>query len=406
MRVSIRGWGAMSSRNSGRAKAFLTAIIVVLIMGFAPVVPAFASAPSISSFTPAIGGPGTTVTITGSGFAAESLTVRVQGVALAQESIELVSDTSVKVKVPAGEGEISFTIETVSGSAVSSGVFTYAPTIDSISPSSGPLAGGIEVAIVGTNFLDVSAVSFGGVPATRVTVVSPSLIRAIAPSRLAGATSISVTAKGGSVNRPSAYTYVRLSPTVTSLSPTTGGVSGGVSVVIRGTNFIAVSGAGAVRFGEINATSYVVNSATQITAVAPPGAAGLVSVSVVAADGSATLMGAFTYRENASDQGARETIFFSTNRSEIRPLQFDAIQRLMALSSGREGIRISLSATTHKSSPKSLGKSRTNSVRALLELVGFGKANVSYSLFHKRTSSGSASTKKNNRVLVSISWTR
>jgi hypothetical protein len=396
----------MSSRNSGRAKAFLTAIIVVLIMGFAPVVPAFASAPSISSFTPAIGGPGTTVTITGSGFAAESLTVRVQGVALAQESIELVSDTSVKVKVPAGEGEISFTIETVSGSAVSSGVFTYAPTIDSISPSSGPLAGGIEVAIVGTNFLDVSAVSFGGVPATRVTVVSPSLIRAIAPSRLAGATSISVTAKGGSVNRPSAYTYVRLSPTVTSLSPTTGGVSGGVSVVIRGTNFIAVSGAGAVRFGEINATSYVVNSATQITAVAPPGAAGLVSVSVVAADGSATLMGAFTYRENASDQGARETIFFSTNRSEIRPLQFDAIQRLMALSSGREGIRISLSATTHKSSPKSLGKSRTNSVRALLELVGFGKANVSYSLFHKRTSSGSASTKKNNRVLVSISWTR
>ena len=54
--------------------------------------------------------------------------------------------------------------------------------------------------------------------------------------------------------------------TVTGLSPTTGSTAGATSVIITGTN---LTGASAVSFGGTAATSFTVNSATQITAVAP-----------------------------------------------------------------------------------------------------------------------------------------
>ncbi len=77
-------------------------------------------------------------------------------------------------------------------------------------------------------------------------------------------------------------------PTITSLSPTSGSTAGGTSVVIRGTGFTDITGAAAVTFGGVNATSYTVNSATQITAVAPAHAAESVQVRVTTGGGSTT----------------------------------------------------------------------------------------------------------------------
>jgi len=79
-----------------------------------------------------------------------------------------------------------------------------------------------------------------------------------------------------------------LIPTVTGVSPNSGSTLGGTPVVITGTNF---SGTPAVTFGGIAATSVVVSSATQITAVTPAHAAGLVDVIV----GAATGTGLFTF---------------------------------------------------------------------------------------------------------------
>jgi hypothetical protein len=68
-------------------------------------------------------------------------------------------------------------------------------------------------------------------------------------------------------------------PGVTGLNPASGALAGGTSVVIAGTNF---TGASAVTFGSTAATSFTVNSATQITAVDPAApAAGSVNVTVV-----------------------------------------------------------------------------------------------------------------------------
>ncbi len=68
-------------------------------------------------------------------------------------------------------------------------------------------------------------------------------------------------------------------PTVTSIAPSSGSSSGGTSVMITGTGFAGTAGAGGVKFGTVNATSYTVNSVTSITATAPPGS-GMVHVTV------------------------------------------------------------------------------------------------------------------------------
>jgi hypothetical protein len=89
-------------------------------------------------------------------------------------------------------------------------------------------------------------------------------------------------------------------PTVTSLSPTSGSVDGGTVVVITGTNFVAGAST-SVAFGSGNAaTTFMVNSATQITVTAPAAASsagGNVDVTVTTGAGtSATNSGdLFTY---------------------------------------------------------------------------------------------------------------
>jgi hypothetical protein len=65
-------------------------------------------------------------------------------------------------------------------------------------------------------------------------------------------------------------------PSVISLSPSSGSNQGGTSVTITGTNF---TGATSVEFGGVEALSFTVNSSTQITAVNPPGS-GTVDVQV------------------------------------------------------------------------------------------------------------------------------
>ncbi|KHK48582.1 hemagglutinin, partial [Ralstonia sp. A12] len=89
-------------------------------------------------------------------------------------------------------------------------------------------------------------------------------------------------------------TVVPNSPTVNSISPTTGSTAGNTNVTITGTNFTGVT---AVKFGATNATSFTVNSTTQITATSPAGSAGVVDVTVTNGGGTSTTSAAdqFSY---------------------------------------------------------------------------------------------------------------
>lgn len=59
---------------------------------------------------------------------------------------------------------------------------------------------------------------------------------------------------------------VLLASTVTAITPASGSIKGGTSVVITGSNFAEVKG---VSFGSVPASSFTVNSESQLTAVAP-----------------------------------------------------------------------------------------------------------------------------------------
>ena len=86
-------------------------------------------------------------------------------------------------------------------------------------------------------------------------------------------------------------------PVVQSLSPAMGSADGGTSVSITGTGFTSLDrdDPNAVLFGDVPAASFVVESATKITAVAPAGS-GQVVVKAVNSVGASTGATKFSYR--------------------------------------------------------------------------------------------------------------
>jgi uncharacterized repeat protein (TIGR02543 family) len=93
-------------------------------------------------------------------------------------------------------------------------------------------------------------------------------------------------------------------PVITAVSPNYGLPAGGTSVTITGTT---LTGASTVQFGGVNAASYSVDSATQITAVSPAGTAGnTVDITVTTPGGTSATGSAdrFTYANATSSLSA------------------------------------------------------------------------------------------------------
>jgi IPT/TIG domain len=232
---------------------------------------------------PAAGG--TAVTLIGTGLSGAT---GVNFGAIPATSFTIVSNTQITAIAPAGVGTVSVAVTSAAGS--SNGLpFTYVgvPTVTSVSPNSGPVTGGTVVTVTGTGFTGATAVNFGITPATLYFVLSDTKILAIAPAGTGTVQVTVTTAAGTSVGVP--FTYLPV-PTLTSISPASGPVTGGTTVIVSGTGF---TGATAVFFGILPATSFTVNSDTQITAVAPPGL-GTVPVTVTTPAGTASGLG-FTY---------------------------------------------------------------------------------------------------------------
>jgi hypothetical protein len=166
-------------------------------------------------------------------------------------------------------------------------------TVSSVAPSNGPTTGGTPVEVRGTNFVSGATVTFGGTPATNVTVLESTRLTANTPAHAAGAVRVTVNAPGrigGSLDN--AFTYVPTPPTVTAVAPTTGPNTGGTSVTITGTNF--APGA-TVTFAGAPATDVTFVNATTITATTPPHAMGSVDVVVTVNGQSGSMANAFTY---------------------------------------------------------------------------------------------------------------
>lgn len=97
-------------------------------------------------------------------------------------------------------------IEALQGIGVT--VAVAPPTITSVSPNAGALVGGSIVTIIGTDLTGTTDVTFGGITADFITVVSPTEITAVAPSAvIAGTVDVEVKTAGGTATLPGGYTY-------------------------------------------------------------------------------------------------------------------------------------------------------------------------------------------------------
>ncbi|HZT70141.1 MAG TPA: IPT/TIG domain-containing protein [Terriglobia bacterium] len=263
---------------------------------------------AIASITPDSGPTtgGTNVIITGSGFDS-SASVSFGGVAAV--SVTYISSTQLQVVTPAhASGVVSVAVnQKQNQSATLAGGFTYSNTlnISGISPTSGPATGGTVVTITGTGFQTGASVAFGGVSSAAVTVASSTEINAVSPPENTGTVSITVTnADSQSASLPSAFTFTS-GPSISSVTPNSGPVTGGTTVTILGSGFQSGT---SVAFGGISAASVKFVSSTELQALTPSSPAGTVAVAVAnSSTQTAALAAAFTFFHTVSLAWAAST---------------------------------------------------------------------------------------------------
>jgi hypothetical protein len=168
------------------------------------------------------------------------------------------SATHLPIDLPATDilpGQYDTVVKTPGGTSTTSGsdqfvVQQAVPTVTSVSPDSGPEAGGAPaITIHGTNFTGsgfvTAGVSFGGIPAAGFSVTNATTISATPP---AGSGLVHITVTTSSTDGTSLQTSATSStdtyvfapvPTVTGVSPSTGATGGANVVTVNGTGFEA-----------------------------------------------------------------------------------------------------------------------------------------------------------------------
>ena len=225
---------------------------------------------------------GTSLTYTGINFTAPDDPAGTQtevyvGGALA--TITSISSGSVTFTTPVGSpGTVSVMIDNPAGQPASVGSvpqFTYfaVPTITSVSPATGPLAGGNAVVVTGTGLtyanIYFNGVEAGGGPGGLLSDTAE-YVAAPAGSQY-GTVDVTAASPGGTstITPADEYSYVP-PPMVSGISPTSGALEGGTTVTITGTNF---NGTSYVMVGNAYAT-ILSQSANLIQIVTPASADG------------------------------------------------------------------------------------------------------------------------------------
>lgn len=258
--------------------------------------------PDITTWSPGEGSifGGTVVTINGSGFTGANTVLFGSKPAT---SFTVDSDTQITAVAPPQPAGLTVMFDIATPIAVMPhpiGYFTYVappelrPTVTSMSPSGGPTFWGVSAVLTGTNLGSTTEVRFGTGPgsvAAPFTVDSSTRVSVQVPSGSVGWTPVVLSTVYGTAETQYRY-YPQ--PTITDVYPGEGSIFGGTPVTLKGGGF---TGATTVLFGSKPATSFTVDSDTQITAVAPPQSAGTTVMFDVFAAGGVTAhpVGYFTY---------------------------------------------------------------------------------------------------------------
>ena len=217
---------------------------------------------------------GTTVELLGQGFTGTT-GVSFGGV---PATFKNVADTYMTATVPAGARSGTLTVTTFTGSMASNRAFLVTPMISGFNPSGGSV--GTKVVITGTSLTQTKGVSIGGKSAP-FTVNSDTQVTATVPVGARTGMKIGIATAGGIAYSSGVFNVV---PSITNFTPTSGPV--GTSVTINGNSF---TGATAVKFGGVVATSYQVINDQKVDALVPSGAVtGPISVTTPGGTGTST----------------------------------------------------------------------------------------------------------------------
>ncbi len=207
--------------------------------------------PLVTAVAPALTqcGTGTTITISGANFRNVSR-VELNNVSLPTISIPfVVSSTSVTTATVPGNlrgGVYEVVVWTASGSSTEPALgphtdqFAVAPTVTSISPTSGPVTGATAVTVNGSCFETASRFFFGSVEGSRGFDQCASSTQCVIYSPAAAAASvvdITANANGAGSIPVAADRFTYAGPQITSVSPATGPLTGGTQVEIGGRGF-------------------------------------------------------------------------------------------------------------------------------------------------------------------------
>ncbi|WP_088795832.1 IPT/TIG domain-containing protein [Streptomyces sp. 2114.4] len=170
-------------------------------------------------------------------------------------------------------------------------LYLYWPSLSRLIPSAGPVGGGNVVELTGANLSTALLVHFGDAIAFPTAVSEGQLLVTAPPVAGPGTVPVYVTTTGGVSNRL-LYTHAA-APSVTGVSPGTGPIAGGTTLVVTGTGLSQVT---AVTVGGLPAVSFRAYSDTLLLVVTPPGTPGPADLVITTAGGSVTVAGGFGYQ--------------------------------------------------------------------------------------------------------------
>jgi formylglycine-generating enzyme required for sulfatase activity/subtilisin-like proprotein convertase family protein len=288
--LSVWGNGGLGDLDGDGTAGGSDLGIILAHWGEAPLPP-----PTLASVAPPSGpaAGGTEITLTGTNLLG-AISVTVGGIAAS--GVQVVNSTTVTAFTPAGTpGLKSVGVTTASGMATLAGGFNHLPappTLASVEPSAGPVTGGTQITLTGTNLFGPIIVTVGGVAASGVQVVNSTTATALTPAGTVGPKVVGLTTAGGTATLASGFNYLPAPPTLVSVQPSFGPTAGGTQITLTGTNFLTAS---SVTVGGLAASNVQVVNSSTVTAITPAGTAGLKSVSVTSAGGTAALSNAFNY---------------------------------------------------------------------------------------------------------------
>lgn len=243
-----------------------------------PTEPPIPPAPTLATLSPAAGARGTTVSValTGDHFI-EALNVLVSGAGVTVGAITVANPTSLTadfvIDPLAATGDREVAVRTLGGISVPK-TFTVrlaAPTLTVITPNVGVRGRTSAVTLTGTDFVPggtTVAVSGSGITVSGVTVTSSTTLTAnfaVATDAAIGDRTVTVTTVSGTSGTRT-FTVNPQTPTLSSVSPSSGVQGTTVSVTLTGTHFLTGATTVAVSGADVTVSNVNVVSTTSLTA--------------------------------------------------------------------------------------------------------------------------------------------